>query len=492
MLNTTTFGTIQREYSPVVAPAVNPVEKSSKRVVYLRATVKDSNFCKALLRHDFRNRVARESLRRGFGTGRGYVLQKRTDQLSVGSRVFAYAASNRIQFLEGSATIPLAVPLSGDPIEWYHHINVESTLLEGGNAEVSISRDENATTLPDADLRYLFSTVQSEVAAATYADGSTETSYSLELPEDGVQVVYIRVLYPDREYTDYQTKLRIEDLAPQDLELIGLPDPIAPGSVQTLSGSFGDRGMLDQHRVTIDWADGSDDSVIDLQNAGRSFTGSHTYTDPGRYVATVTVTDIESGKSTSSSVTYFVSGVALQEGTLNIIGTWEYDRIRVNGGRSWTHVVAHMNGLPRQSEWISTSDIQQIMFRPYDDGDTLRTIGPVSFPITQVTVPLSTPSWTTEGNTKTTDEFQPVSWNPVSGATEYQVWYTNVSTGANPFLLTTTTQTTFTPTRALPIGQYNIWVRAQRDSQNSAWGPGLAMRVWSRVTLHTPEFQQTA
>ncbi|MCP4171747.1 MAG: hypothetical protein GY758_13345, partial [Fuerstiella sp.] len=125
-------------------------------------------------------------------------------------------------------------------------------------------------------------------------------------------------------------------------------------------------------------------------------------------------------------------------------------------------------------------------------GNTGEDLTNLDFTITQVTVPLSTPSWTTEGNTKTTDEFQPVSWNPVSGATEYQVWYTNVSTGANPFLLTTTTQTTFTPTRALPIGQYNIWVRAQRDSQNSVWGPGLAMRVWSRVTLHTPEFQQTS
>ena len=70
MLNTTTFGTFGREYSPDVAPAVNPVEKSSRRVRYLRATVEVSNFCKALLLHDFRKRVARESLRRAFGKGR--------------------------------------------------------------------------------------------------------------------------------------------------------------------------------------------------------------------------------------------------------------------------------------------------------------------------------------------------------------------------------------------------------------------------------------
>ena len=53
-----------------VARAVNRQCKSSRRVRYLRSTVKDSNFGKALLIHDFRNGVARESLRRGLCTGR--------------------------------------------------------------------------------------------------------------------------------------------------------------------------------------------------------------------------------------------------------------------------------------------------------------------------------------------------------------------------------------------------------------------------------------
>ncbi len=53
-----------------VAPAVNPVQKTLRSVGYLRATVEDSNYCKALPIHDFRNRVARESLRRAFCTGR--------------------------------------------------------------------------------------------------------------------------------------------------------------------------------------------------------------------------------------------------------------------------------------------------------------------------------------------------------------------------------------------------------------------------------------
>ena len=67
-----TYGTIRREYTP----AVNRLQKSSRRVGYLRGTVEVSNFCKALLFHDFRIRVARESLRRGFLSGSFKILSE--------------------------------------------------------------------------------------------------------------------------------------------------------------------------------------------------------------------------------------------------------------------------------------------------------------------------------------------------------------------------------------------------------------------------------
>ena len=67
----------------LVAPAVNPVQKSSRRVAYIRATAQDSNSCKALPFHDFRNGVARESLRRGFGTGKALGLEPWTYGLKV-------------------------------------------------------------------------------------------------------------------------------------------------------------------------------------------------------------------------------------------------------------------------------------------------------------------------------------------------------------------------------------------------------------------------
>ena len=78
-----------------IATAVNRIQKSSRRVRHLRATVKDSNFCKALLFHDFRNRVARESLRRAFGTGRSLRMllrewQKPNPAFSFYPKFFVY------------------------------------------------------------------------------------------------------------------------------------------------------------------------------------------------------------------------------------------------------------------------------------------------------------------------------------------------------------------------------------------------------------------
>ena len=109
----------------------------------------------------------------------------------------------------------------------------------------------------------------------------------------------------------------------------------------------------------------------------------------------------------------------------------------------------------------------------------------------EVTVSLSTPEWETQGITSTIDPRQPIRWNPVPGATGYQVWYTNASTGVSPFLTATTDQTEFVPTDGLPIGRFNIWVRAQQDHLNSSWSPGIRLRVWPWTTLQTPDFQQT-
>ena len=51
------------------ARAVNQLQESSRRVGYLRATLKDATSRKSLPTHNFQKSLQRESLRRAFGKG---------------------------------------------------------------------------------------------------------------------------------------------------------------------------------------------------------------------------------------------------------------------------------------------------------------------------------------------------------------------------------------------------------------------------------------
>lgn len=102
LLNTTTFGTFQRASTrhSGVASVINPVQKSSRSVDYLQATVKDSNFSKALLIHDFRNRIARVVTKSVvYGDGGIWVFWQRFRFRSLGKPVglaFVLASGNSV------------------------------------------------------------------------------------------------------------------------------------------------------------------------------------------------------------------------------------------------------------------------------------------------------------------------------------------------------------------------------------------------------------
>ncbi len=65
---TTTFGSFVHEFSPLWGTMSALRLTRFKKVRYLRATVEDSNFCRALLIHDLCDQVGHESLQREFGT----------------------------------------------------------------------------------------------------------------------------------------------------------------------------------------------------------------------------------------------------------------------------------------------------------------------------------------------------------------------------------------------------------------------------------------
>ncbi|HAV33554.1 MAG TPA: hypothetical protein DC058_21485 [Planctomycetaceae bacterium] len=71
------------------------------------------------------------------------------------------------------------------------------------------------------------------------------------------------------------------------------------------------------------------------------------------------------------------------------------------------------------------------------------------------------------------DPMHEFSWTAVPGATEYRVWVTFVSGGANPLVQQKVTGLKWRPSEPLPVGRHTFWVQAiAPDATTSSWsGP---------------------
>ena len=85
-----------------------------------------------------------------------------------------------------------------------------------------------------------------------------------------------------------------------------------------------------------------------------------------------------------------------------------------------------------------------------------------------------------------------LTWNSVTDATRYEVWVRNTSTNISPYIRTTVTTNTFTPTADLGIGNFTIWVRAHGSvgTLPSAWSSPRNLAVISSPVLNPVETDQ--
>ena len=284
---------------------------------------------------------------------------------------------NAVHLYEGSATIPLAVPIPEETCRFYHWLDVAGRLTEGAQAQLRLSNcDEDATVgTDDGAPLYFSSTTRQERDLSTYEDGSALTTRLHDFPRDGEHAIHVRVLYPNGDSTDYQRTVVIEDVAPTISRAGSRENSVDPGAVSTLIGSFVDPGVHDAHQVSVDWGDGSAPSSINLPAGLREFTASHVYPRSGHFTATVTVTDLEGTSSASSTAAFFVSGVVLQDGELNIIGTDEDDHVAIRVGDHRIEVVARLGELPGDRSRFSTSEVEGIELWAFSGDDRLRTDG---------------------------------------------------------------------------------------------------------------------
>jgi len=87
----------------------------------------------------------------------------------------------------------------------------------------------------------------------------------------------------------------------------------------------------------------------------------------------------------------------------------------------------------------------------------------------------------------TTSSLRPaVKWTKVPGATSYEVWISNLSTGASPFHSATTTEVAYVPTVDLGIGQFRVWIRAKAiNGSLSAWSLRSDFKIVAPVSVQS-------
>lgn len=153
-------------------------------------------------------------------------------------------------------------------------------------------------------------------------------------------------------------------------------DKASLGDSVTLNATFTDPNPSDVHTATIDWGDGNSSTGV---VSGGNVTGSHTYLTGGIFEVTVTVDDgIETDDAVSTAV---VSGARVtDDGTLQIIGTDQRDRIHVKRIGSNIRVQLKAGYGPTQQSYIPVSDVSSILIYSCEGSDHIHLDRNISMP----------------------------------------------------------------------------------------------------------------
>src|SRR5207244_3179208 len=115
---------------------------------------------------------------------------------------------------------------------------------------------------------------------------------------------------------DAATTVVVNNVAPSSVTLTPSPAAVDENGATTVSGSFTDPGTKDTHTVSLDWGDGSPNTVLTLAAGVLTFSAGHQYLDNpagqahgGSFTVTATVTD-KDGDIASGGASVTVSNVA--------------------------------------------------------------------------------------------------------------------------------------------------------------------------------------
>ncbi|KKK93075.1 hypothetical protein LCGC14_2696510, partial [marine sediment metagenome] len=151
-------------------------------------------------------------------------------------------------------------------------------------------------------------------------------------PSDDYDIV-ITVTDDDTGQDTDQTTITVNNVPPVIEEIFssapGVGDAAEDEDV-TVWGSFTDVGTLDTHDAEIDWGDGIVTAAVIVEAGGSgTFTGTHAYEYGGIYTVTVTLVDDDTGTDVATA-TAVITGAGVHDGELQIIGTYDDDRVKIN------------------------------------------------------------------------------------------------------------------------------------------------------------------
>jgi hypothetical protein len=333
---------------------------------------------------------------------RPYVLQKDPgNSINVLSPMFSSAGTGAIHLLRGykELTIPVAIPES--TCDSYYAVRMASsdgstTYQESLNHLLSFSACAPFVPSPNGEepmlggslqstqvtgpaLRFFVSMDKDSRDQATYADASASLTFPIKSDRTGEHLIYARVLHPNGEFTDYQKSITIVDNPPEKISIDPIRSPVSIGQMAKATVSFEDVNLQDHYLASIDWADGTPVETIEL-GSSRMFNASHSYTKPGKHLATIKLTDQSTGLRSIATTEFFVVGTGISAGQLQIIGSDQRDQITVIVEPKYTTVVNRIGNGKTTTQRFSTKDFSKVYIATFDGDDFINVVGGFSIP----------------------------------------------------------------------------------------------------------------
>lgn len=162
----------------------------------------------------------------------------------------------------------------------------------------------------------------------SFGDGATASGITVNhtYANNGIYTATLTVTDSVNQTSSATTTTTVNNVPPS----VGTLSPITsvlPGVPIDTNANFTDPGILDTHAAVFDWGDGSSSNdIVTEANGSGNVTGSHTYTTPGVYIITLTVTDNDGGIGTNSTNVTILTPAEATSGLVGTVQTFNFQQ----------------------------------------------------------------------------------------------------------------------------------------------------------------------